>query len=498
MIQFLIVLILIFHPHEALARTWTASREKTAWERSLRYYNQSDFVKAKNLLLILVKQNPSKPLYWFNLGNAYFMMGDHGRSITAYLKVEELGSTLAPAATLYRAKALTARGEADAARLVLRSLVARPNLPPAIAEEASRNLMSDSAASDATTEALSYYRAGRFARALRVLNKIKNPDENQQLLKALTLIKLDREDRAHDILKNLEANPEMRGLVGTLLDRIRDGYSKPYWLFVEGAGGFDSGFIAFGDAGGGIRLWTENLWYFNSGYAIRLRETPADPEDRTLSHEIRGNLGRELGSDLFLVSPFYVQESWDGTAARSIVGAAVKARAGQPRMEWSAEAEFSQDSALNQDYDYVEGMRQRYAVSFSRLVSSSFLRVQLFYERADIGDQNLGSGLILPAAYRGWGPTLKLLWRLHNGFVAEASALYMYRYYPTTTSPNSLRRLDQQWTIGARVARVFSNRLSAYVSWTQDKNTSTLDASTVNNENFNRTQVLAGVIWDVL
>lgn len=491
MIKFFLILSIL--PTLSLAR-----QESAIWTRSLEFYQRQDFVRSKNLLLTLVRSNPKKAVYWFNLGNSYFMMKEYGRAITAYLKVEELASPLTPAAQLYRAKALKARGEVEPAQEILRALVARPGLPPALAEEASKDLMAEVDEDAVTAEALAHYRAGNYTRALRLLNRLRSANENQILLKAMTLIKLDRDDRAHDLLRKLESVPEMRGLVSTLLDRIRDTYSKPHWLFLEAAGGFETGPLAVADVGGGIRLWQENLWYLNSGYAFRTRQTPDYPEDRVLAHELRASLGRELGSELFLISPFFSHESWDGDAARSSAGALLRMRLGKPKLEWGAEAEFHRDSSLSGDYDYLSGSRQRYALVASRLQSPYFLRLQLFFARADVGDQTFDSGEILPAAYRGWGSGFQFLWRFRSQFVAEGSAYWIQRQYPTLSQPGSISRKDEQLILGMRLTRVISNRISAYLSLIQDKNVSTMDVTAADNQNFNRTQILVGVIWDVL
>lgn len=492
-----ILLFLTFISPFASAQS-SAVREKMLWDKSLIYYQKEDFPRAKGALLNLVRLNPKKSIYWFNLGNAYFMMKDYGRAITAYLKVEALMSPLTPAAKLYRAKALQARGEREAARSVLQKLMSKPGLPPALAEEASKDLMAELTGDTITEEALANYRSGKYARALRLLNRVRAPNENQLLLKALILIKLDRDDRAFEILTELESAPEMRGLIATLLDRIRDTYSRPYWLFLEGAAGVERGPLAVADLGGGIRMWHDNLWYLNSGYALRTRQTPEHPEERVLVHELRANLGRELGSELLLVSPFFSHETWGDEGARTSFGAIVRTRMGRPALELGMEAELSADSGLTEDYKYLNGSQQRYSLIASRMVAPYFWRIQLSYLRSDIGDQVYNSGDVLPAAFRGWSPEFRFLWRLQSGLVLEASAYFVQRDYPTWSQPNSIRRKDQQWTVGARVTRIFSNRFSAYLSWAQDRNTSTMDANATDNQNYNRTQVLTGVIWDVL
>lgn len=441
------------------------SQENEMWKSGLALYNQGDFFGAKSKLLKLVRVRPSNSLYWFNLGNSYFMLKDFSRAQIAFSKVENLKGPLAPAAMLYRAKAIKANGDPQAARSLLQILIVRKDLTPAIREEATRDLV---ASSEETDEALSLYKAGKYARALRVINKNKPLNEDQQLLKALILIKLDREDHAHAILKKLEDSEPLRGLVTTILDRIRDNYSKPHWLFVEAAGGFDSGSLLFADAGGGVRWWEDNLWYANTGYTLRVRETPDHPEEKTLSQEVRLNAGRELGTELFLVSPYYARDSADIGEIRSTLGVNVRGRWGSPKLEWGADGEWVKDESLNETYSYLDGSRQRYSLSVGRIDNSVYMRAQLNYSKNKTGE-----------AHDEWGPSLRVLWRLQATLVAESSVSYSNRKYEL------LGRKDLH-ALSARITKIFSPRLAAYLSWTQY------------NENTNRTQVLAGVIWDVL
>ncbi len=499
MIKPLFLLIFCLFSGATGATALSPSQERSIWEKSLASYNTGQFLAAKKQLLLLVRARPEKSLYWFNLGNSYFMLKDFKRAQICFTKVENLRGPLAPAASLYRAKAMTAQGDASAANNILQSLLNRPNLTPAIREEAQRDLAAGaSGGSGESNEALTLYKSGKFARALRVLNRSRPLTDDQQLLKALILIKLDREDRAHEILKGLEGSAPMKNLAATLLDRIRDNYSKPNWLFLEAAGGSNSRSLLLADLGGGVRLWTENLWYLNSGYTLRLRETPDRPEEKTLSHEVRANVGREIGPELFLLSPFYARDSYGGTEIRSTQGLGLRARTGSAKLEVGAEAEWAQDSALDTTFDHLTGTRHRYSITVGRIWSPVYVRGQLNYGKADIGDQVLSATQLIPAAYSEWGPSLRVLWRVRSGLAAEASITHAIRDYATPSLPGPRKREDKETVISARVTKIFSPAFAAYVSWSQDKNTSTLDSSAVNNENFNRTQVLAGIIWDVL
>jgi len=502
-----LILILTFGPG---ARALTAAESQNLWQRSLRFYQQQDFEKSRNTLLLLVKADPKNALYWFNLGNSYFMLQQYNYAETCFYRVEVLRSPLAPAARLYRAKSLTARGEKEQAHRMLQGLAAAPTTPKAIREEAAKDLIALGESGGTASEVLKLYQAGKFRRAMRVLKEAEIQDDNLRLLKAMLLIKLNREDAAQEILAKLQnsGTEGVREMARHLYDRIRNTYSKPKWLFVETSGGYDSNVqgASTGESGSALatlfgaggRFFNEGLWYATAGYAGRWREYPGHSEVSGLAHEVRANAGREVSTDLILLSPYYTHESWDGAARRSMTGATLRVRKGNEALEYGVEADVHADSALSGEQEYLEGSGQNYQL-YAGLISFPFyVRGTLRWERNDSGDQTFSNGDVIPSAYRSYGFGFTLLLRLRKDWAAETSASYVTRYYPTLASPGNERREDDAYSLSLRATKIFTPKFSAYASLSYGKNSSTLDASSVSNENYSQTQALAGVIWDAL
>jgi tetratricopeptide (TPR) repeat protein len=252
--------------------------------QAMQLYSQKNYADSRKILNDLVESNPSKALYWFNLGNANFMLQDYAAAERIFTKVIQLKSPLAPAAWLYRAKALKEGGSTEQAKKIFAWLARKHGTPAGLRREATRELLSDTP-DDQSQTALDYYRQGQYRLALRVMKGSPADNANAQLLKALILIQLDRQDQAQMILTKLN-----HPLSAVLLESIRTTYSKTKWLYLESNVGYDSnirkaeeaeqGTSLFANAGIGARLWAKDLWLINAGYDGRWYETFGSPELR--------------------------------------------------------------------------------------------------------------------------------------------------------------------------------------------------------------------------
>lgn len=494
------------------AADWRDSQLDALFKQSVEDYQKKDYERSRKALRRLLRERPKQALYWFNLGNANFMLNDFESAGRCFARVESLRSPLAPAAKLYRAKALAAQGEVIKSRQILQSLLKQENVPPSIRDEAMRDLLSASNNErlDAQeAEALDLYRQGKYRRAFRILRKKRGLNEDGQLLKALILIKLDREDEAHRLLKKIERagfSGRIQVLAGSLLDRIRDTYSKPKWLFVEAAAGFDSNKYSAPDAesgtdiltefGAGGRMWAENLWHFSGGYIGRWRETAGEDSLRVFAHELQISFGREVGTDLVLLTPFVQHETWGGDPAFAGAGARLRVRTGNENLEFGLDSELARHSALSDDLSYLSGnvaQGRFYAGTiFYPVYGQAFVDV----ERQAIGDQRYSSGEVLPMAYHGWGPGLRVLWRPVERWAAQLTVSHKLRDYENASQPGGKKRKDGETELNARLTRIFSQQLSAYVTASYIRHDSNLGDGDVSDESFKQTQILAGALWD--
>jgi tetratricopeptide (TPR) repeat protein len=484
-----------------------ASSSQEDFSRAIGFYSRKEYAASRPILQSLVTSHPENMLYRFNLGNVEFMLGDFAPAEAEFAAVQKSASPLNSAAAVYRAKALRALGDVNSARAILRQTLNAKNLPPSLADEATRDFMAMQDANPEDEQALSYYRQGDFKRAL---HSLKHPrDEAAWLLKALVLIKLDRQDQAHRILKRLDRggkNAEVKGLVSGLLERLRDTYSRAKWLFVEASTGYDSNprraisaepsGTAYVDLGAGGRVWSDDLWLLNLGYSGHLNETFAKPDLRVYSHELQLGFGRAAQTDLFMLQLFATHESWENSPVIFETGARLHLRTGNERTEMGLTASWSNAYALQSEDAFVAGTRTHARLYLGNVAYPFYAQAFLDGERQLTGDQTYADGSTMPTAFSQWGPGARLLWKADRNWALDTSLSYKMRDYLTLAQPGARARKDREWAATARVTRFFGQNLSAYFTVLADFNASSLDDSDVNAENYKRIQTLVGALWD--
>ncbi|MGE4131519.1 MAG: tetratricopeptide repeat protein [Bdellovibrionales bacterium] len=478
------------------------------WRRSLNAYERDQYDVSKKLLLQLVKARPLKALYWFNLGNSFFMLNQDQQAIICFSKVEKLKSPLAQAAILYRAKALARSGEGLTAERDLNKLLARPDLKPSIAGEARKDLLSLTSPvenGEPRAMALNLYRQGRFPEALRILRRERPLTEESALLKSMILIRLNRADEAQNLLSRVarrDTSGTVKGLATSLLDQIRDTYSKAKWVYLEMAAGSDSnihqtedsksGTVMSSDAGAGARLWSDDLWYANAGYNLSWRETFGESDLRAVSHEVRATVAREVGFTLRSLALGVRHDSWDDTPARLSEGLTGRVRAGFENWEWGLDGQYHLHQAQASRYSYTGGSSHGLRLYAGAIFTPHYVRAYLDYYRDDIGDQNDGAGtLLVPTARQGYGPGLRWLWKWHPQWVGELNLSFTDAFYPTRSQPDNILRRDKTLETGARLIYLWQKDLSAYATWTFTSVESTYDS-------YNRHLIYLGALWDVI
>lgn len=477
------------------------------FQAAMRSYQSGDHERARQELLALARQAPANAVVWFNLGNASFLAKDFIGAETAYLKVEALASPLAPAAKLYRARLKRDTGDKKAALDLYQELLRSPGLPPGLRDQALRAALELKPPSRSGERALELYRAGKYPQAYRLLKKTRDPD--LLFLKALTLIKLDREDSAYTLLKTLEGNARLahlRELTEQIVERIRESYAKPKWLFVETAAGTDdnvyksvtkqSSAVFFADVGGGGRLWAEDLWQWGFGYVGKFRETAGHKDLRTFEHEVQTGLGREIGRELLSFSPFYQHATWAGQASREALGLRARYRTGGSKTDQSVDLEYSQARALNDSLGYLTGPSLSARLGAGWLMFPAYGQAFLSVEKQEIGELAYSTGETLPLSYMGWGPGARVLWRIGPGWTLDFTLFYTQRAFVGSVQPLNLKRTDKELAYGVHALRAFGFGFSAYLSVSYIDNESTIATGDGIDQNFTRMQSLLGVMWD--
>ena len=124
---------------------WTNSSQKPAstlddqFGLANKLFADGDYNRSQRIFYRLVKAYPERGLYWFNLGNTYYMLGHYDWAVTSYQKVIALGHPLAPAARFYIAKCDVKLGQ-DAPAVALLTELSQTQLPPNLAAQVKKDL----------------------------------------------------------------------------------------------------------------------------------------------------------------------------------------------------------------------------------------------------------------------------------------------------------------------------------------------------------------------
>lgn len=494
-----------------MAATSSLGFKKKLFATSLRFYQTQKYKPAEKILLKLTSIDPKNGLYWFNLGNTQFMLKNYLGAETAFLKVENLSSPLAPAAAFYRAKALRELNRPDQANALLQSLLQSDSLPQGLRKAVASELLDaqvQNQDSGFRQKVMELYRAGKYRAALSALRDANEPDLLS--MKALVLIKLNREELAYTYLKQAQARGRSEALADineSLMDRIREAYSKSKWLFLEASAGSDSNLSRLRDAdpgqrlaldlGGGARIWNgKDLYMANLGYLGRLREAVDNKNLRVFTNELFLNFGRELGADLIMISPFFKTDTWASQAVRQALGSRLLLRTGSEEVEYGFNADFSRDRATHANYEYLEGTSAQAKIFLGRIAFPYYIQGFLILERQDVGDQISSVGESIPMSYAGYGLGTRVLSRLGKRWSIEGLVSYVHRDYEGRTSLGEQSREDKNLNLGLTLWRRFYSDLSIYTSTMLDHNQSTLDKNDETDQNYQSWQWMIGGLWE--
>ena len=127
------------------------------------------YEKSKVLLKRLIEMDQSRPIYWFNLGNAEFMLENYRSAIRAYYKVTELKGNLDLAARLYIAKSYRKAGKFEKAGVFIRQIV-NADFPPAMQIEVDSEM--EIVQEELLKEGIEKYRKENYSEALRVFEGV--------------------------------------------------------------------------------------------------------------------------------------------------------------------------------------------------------------------------------------------------------------------------------------------------------------------------------------
>lgn len=487
--------------------------DQDLFKRSLELYGQNKFAQSSQILIHLIRKNPRNTLYWFNLGNCYFMARKYELAAQYFSQVIRLQSPLSAAAKLYRAKALTQMGNRKEAEELLQHLVGE-NPPAGILQEARADLGAFSEKENLESAALTAYQKGQYSAAeqsLRSLGAEISPDG--RLLLGMSLAKQNKNPQAEGVLKGLLAMPALnedhRGLARRLLESVRR-QQDPYWLILEASYGSADNVYLEGRsltpikselmrAGleAGYQFYKGPLWS-QKGVYVYNNETPSTVSDlRTQSHSLMFPLlyqGSRLG---VVLDPFFQIRVWDQTSVSEKVGAVLDVAQEWRESSVGLEVRGESQNARTALYNYLSG--SSYFVRPYYEWGEKYFSAQIHWLFGFDGTQDIvytdGSRLPLTQSYQ--GPGIRLSWSPSRRWDFGLYWSHLRRAYVHVALPGEKKRSDTETEVSLKIAYAVSSEWGVYGLLESVINNSSLGDGEVRDKNYKATTSSVGMNWRV-
>lgn len=484
---------------------WTsvfaASNEEVLLKSALQAYQSNDLNQCVKGFYSLTQIQPQKGLYWFNLGNCLFLGGQPAKASSAYEKVIKLQSPLAPAAMLYQARAQAKLGNKDKARELLVDLQNK-KLPPGLRSEL----------------ALECYEQGLYAETENQLEQIPPPlDGKAQMLLALSLMKQNKNAEAEKALKSLSAATDLsvtdRTSARDLLLSLKTpaAIEKTYGLFLDVAYGTTSNAYLEGRSfepvsspllraslGAHYRYYQSSAWSQKISYVLDYENPTSAPELNTQTHTVQIPVAYFQQLKEFTVTPYLAAQLWDGSMAYQKTGAHIRA-AFSPATGWGGgcDLDLSSQKGANESLSYLSG--SSYAVRPFVGLTQGAWSLQLSWLIGSDGTQDIvySDGSRLPLQHTYQGPGLRAAWRATAASSLALQVLSLERSYKNNSLPEDKHRQDQEINASLKYTYGFSRGWAAYGLVEYNPNKSTLGSDDVRDKNYDYTNALAGIAWDV-
>ncbi len=494
----LILILVCANPGTGLV--WAASNEGVLLRAALQAYQKNDFGACVKDFTKLLRLQPQKGLYWFNLGNCFSMSGAYGNAVSSYEKVVQLRSPLAPAAKLYKAKALLKMNQTERARKLLAELQSQP-LPPGLRADF----------------ALELYRQGMYAPAEAQVRQMPQPlDSTTQLLLGMILMKENKNSEAEKALKSAAAAADLsaadqisvRELVATL--KASDISARPYGLFLDLAAGATTNVflegrsyapvsspLVRGEIGANYRLYQSPSFQQRVSYLFGYENATNAPELNTQNHSLQIPLVYKNQLFEFGLVPFIQAEIWNGTFAAQKTGALVRTATLGSVWGGGFDLEVYTQRGTNDTYSYLTGSSYSVRPFFS--YGASLWTLQVYWLLGSDGTQDIvySDGSRLPLQHSFQGPGLRGLWRPTLSSSLLAQLLYLERNYKNNALPEDKHRRDHELSASLKYVYGISQGWAVYMLAEYNPNNSTLGSDDVRDKNYENTNFLAGLGWDV-
>jgi tetratricopeptide (TPR) repeat protein len=492
-------------------------RKNPQFQQALQQFRDSKYDESVLILEGLVYINPRAALYWFNLANAHFMLGNYPRAIAGYSKVIELKSPLSMAARLYIAKCHRKTAKFDLAYEIIKKLKDE-RFPNALGEE--YVLERETLGQDLLEIGLEYYENEKIDQAINFLSKSLDLefDPATSIIYGFALMKANKLEMAKDQFKTIvsdksDTSASLQSDASYFLNQIERGIweqEKPYWLYLEIAGGYDSNVFSDGgsesltskpvinfDLGTGARIFSKGDWGLRGAYNFSWQEFIDLSYLRLINNTVRAALFFDTSNWLIQLEPVFTHELLDFESFRFRIGGSLLVQKNIGDFKIGTNYEFYKILSSTTTYSYLDG-NSHYSSIYCQYWGQTYMVGPYFiiYKESS-GALPLSTGT-LPLENLSYGPGIRIkispepLWKILFG------TSFLVRNYSGLTSPDNLERNEKYWTTTIKFTRAINKDFEFFVQSDLRFNWSTIGSSSIDDKNYKALTVFGGLTWNAL
>ncbi len=494
------------------------SNQSAEFGSALQLFTSKNYEQSRRAFFELVKRHPKNNVYWFNLANSYFMLGQYRNAVVCYNHVIRSKDGLKIASQWYRARAFYKLGDRKKALSELRYILRHEAPPPAVRLGVEEDLRTqfgggviERAHSAGETrlefEALKLYQRHEFRQALAAVDRIKYPSKHDLILKSLILKKMNRLSESRRILKSINSQEAKN-----LLDEVEMAQTsrRKFWGYINASLGQESNVYQvpafqsptsrtisddFWGLGGELKSWGKRYLLLN--YYGNLYDVFSISALQIISHRLWLSYGFKKSGWNMQIGPYYELDDWGGQSAYDVFGIKYKTFRYKNHFQWGATADFGSQSASQARYSYMSGAVTSLRFYAGYIKNSIFAQVYLLGEHDGIGDIKFTNGDVLPEGQNNYGIGGWGIIRINNKWMAIGRIQVINRNFIDHAVPNKVRA-DSEAKYEVRAIRTFTNRFSGYLSLSETDNSSTLGSNDVVDLNYTDQIFLLGVSWSNL
>lgn len=491
----------------------------TGLNAALISFQNKDYEKSKIQLYQLLKNNKKNALYWFNLGHVFSKLSQFPKAIKSYENVIKLNSSLAPAASYYKARALAESGKIVQAMNELHSLLSKKSLPSNLKFKARSLQKSLSSSSGLEKTALQQYQSGNYRDALRLLKNIppQKISDDGTILLMMVYVRMNNWKEFQEMKRRYFRMPTTSSARRSLVLDLEKNFplpipqTRPIHLFLDVSAGNNSNVYADGDsaeplesaeyrisAGGNYQWGLGEGNFLRAGYTYFRNSFKEASELESNTHNVRLSYLTVKDKHSFELTPYYQLQNWDGVNVSNRLGIISLYSLRFNSGEAGILGDVSRRSSTDQDYSYLDST-SLIARAFVNWVSSKFL-FELNASAGHDGTQDIdySDGGRLPLRHYFYGPGFRMIYRPNDTFVVTGIGSYLLREYENEAVPGEKSRSDQELSYSVRLNYYFIPSASVYLQYEGINNSSSLGAGDVRDKNYNVNTQSIGLTWEYL